>query len=444
MDILLYLTELLQSRKAIGIVGLGTLYKKKSPGKYDVDQHAFVPPSYTLEFTVDLREQEELANLISERRKISIDSANYYITEFVEKIQAQLADQQEVNLEPIGKLKMVDDQLTFIAEQESSFANESYGLPTLNELPTDTPDEAAVTNTPPTQDETGEINSSDHTLPEEEKPSAIDEIENTLDTVIEENKLEEENPGQETSEGVEEPELDDQPVYDEITEVVPPVENQISEPHPSASETTVENKEVPVETPIVPPVVNYNYLEEDDDDDDDGRPNRFFRILFKTLIVLILITILGALAYFFFPGWFDNKLINKWVNKDEELENAVSIHPSDTAIVKQDSLKYADSIAQNNALIKLAKDSNAIDSSKIIIYEVIGSAEKSQKRIDYVINTMKKRGITAKPLQNLPGRLIKISLGTFTDYNLAKTYQDSLKIKLKNPQIYIQSIKPKK
>ncbi|KQB99061.1 hypothetical protein [Pedobacter sp. Hv1] len=439
MDILLYLTELLQSRKAIGIVGLGTLYKKKSPGRYDVAQHAFVPPSYALAFTSELKEQEELANFISERRKISVDSANYYISEFVDNIQAQLAEQQEANLEPIGKLIIIDHQLTFIAEQESSFGNEAYGLPTLNELSAENPEEASITTTI-SSDETADLNSEIPSAIEEEETAAVTKGADTIDSVVEENKLEEENPGQETGEKVEEDELDEQMVYDEITEVTLPVANQESEHQPLEDPIIAEDKEIPVATSATPPpVVNYNYLEDDDDDDDDRRPSRFFRILLKTLIVLILIAVAGALTYFFFPEWFDRKLINN----DEVPENAVAILPIDTTLTKTDSLKYADSIAKNNAMIKLVKDSNATDSSKTIIYEVIGSAEKSQKRIDYVINLMKKKGIIAKPLQNVPGRLTKISLGTFTDYNLAKTYQDSLKIKLKNPQIYIQSIKPK-
>ena len=436
MDILLYLTELLQSRKAIGIVGLGTLYKKKSPGRYDIEKHAFVPPSYALEFTTELKEQEELANFISERRNISVDSANYYISEFVEKLQAQLAEQQEADLTPIGRLKIVDNELTFVAEQESSFSNESYGLPTLNELTTDSSEEQEPVDETISSDEAIASDSS----VEEEKTAALDGVEDTIDSVVEENKLEEENPGQETGEKPQEIELDEQPVYDEITEVGQPVEEPSTEAQPLTAPE--ENKEIPVATSTIPPVVNYNYLpdNDDDDDDDDRRPNRFFRILLKTLIVLILIAIAGALTYFFFPGWFDNNLIN---TIDKTTEQATVISPNDTAGVKTDSLKYADSLAKNNALVKLAKDSTIIDSNKTIIYEVIGSAEKSQKRIDYVINTMKKRGINAKPLQNVPGRLTKISLGTFTDYNLAKIYQDSLQKKLKNPQIYIQSIKPK-
>ena len=56
---------------------------------------------------------------------------------------------------------------------------------------------------------------------------------------------------------------------------------------------------------------------------------------------------------------------------------------------------------------------------------------------------MKKKGIEAKALKNVPGKLVKISLGSFTNFNIAKKYQDSLKKKLNNPEIYIQTIKPK-
>jgi hypothetical protein len=86
-----------------------------------------------------------------------------------------------------------------------------------------------------------------------------------------------------------------------------------------------------------------------------------------------------------------------------------------------------------------------IDSTKIIIYEVIASAEKSEKRVKAFIAHMAKKGITVKALPKLTGKsMIKLSVGTFIDFNAAKKHQDSLRIKLNNPEIYIQQIKPKK
>ncbi|WP_448635674.1 HU domain-containing protein [Pedobacter panaciterrae] len=67
MDILSYLTELIKTRKEVGISGLGTFYKKKSPGRYDVETHSFLPPSYTLAFAEENRESQSLIAYISKK-----------------------------------------------------------------------------------------------------------------------------------------------------------------------------------------------------------------------------------------------------------------------------------------------------------------------------------------------------------------------------------------
>ena len=147
-----------------------------------------------------------------------------------------------------------------------------------------------------------------------------------------------------------------------------------------------------------------------------------------------------GLAYFFKPEFFDNTL------KDTTNEpiNAETVILADS-LAKEAILINADSINNANsdsALVLLKKEEPV--QTNITTYEVIGSAERNQKRIDLVINSMKKKGIEAKALENTPGKLIKISLGSFTDFNLAKKYKDSLRKKLNNPEIYIQTINPKK
>jgi len=419
MDILLYITELLQSRKTIGIVGLGTLYKKKSPGKYDVEKHAFVPPIYALAFTTELKEQDELANFISEKRNITVESANYYISEFVDKIHAQLADHNEADLEPIGKLKLVNGEIDLIADQESSFGFEFYGLPTIKELPLE---------------ESENINSSSDIEVKEDSseeiviPAAPIAAADAIEEIAEENKLAEENPGQETPSDTLQTELapDEQPVFDEIAEVPST---------PLVNETVVnEFKTTEKPSPIVPNTYTPNY-----DFDDDEKPNRTGKIWLKVLIVLIIIALGSAIVYFFFPELLDRKIENAPDNKPL---TTIPVAPIDSTILNLDSINLADSLAKSKNTVNVPKETPKVDSAKTIVYEVIGSAERNQKRIDYVISYMKKRGIDAKALKNVPGKLIKISLGSFTNYDLAKEYQDSLRVKLKNPQIYIQSIKP--
>ena len=348
MDIILYLTELLQTRKTVGILGLGTLYKKKSPGKYDAEKHAFVPPSFTIAFTAAIKEQEELANYVSQKRNTSVDSANYYISVFVEQIHTQLAEKYEADLGAIGKLKLVNDEIVFVTDQKSSFGFEFYGLPTLTEIN-------------PEKENVLEDNTEEATIPKTVYTAQIEEIE-------EENKLEEENPGHEIIEDVKK----------------------------------------------------------------NGMP--FF---IKFLIALIVITILGAITYFINPTLFNKYLKNFGAEQNQNIPAA----PLDTLNTKTDSL-LADSLSRNNARVNLATDTNTIDSSTVTIYEVIVSAENSKAKADVIIARLAKRGLNAKAAK-MPGKLIKISAATFLDKDLAHKAKDSLRILLKNPEIYVQPIKPK-
>jgi hypothetical protein len=401
MDILLYLTELLQTRKTVGIAGLGTLYKKKSPGKYDADKHAFVPPSYTIAFTTEIKEQEELANFISNKRNITTDSANYYIGEFAEKIHAELADKYEVDLEPIGKLKLVNDELTFIPEQESSFGFEFYGLPTLTEINPET---------------------------EEKDDSApIGEIEeNTIEEIEEENRLEEENPGQETTDN-----LDEQEVYDEIAEVESPVEIHEENNTPPIIETTeAEEKEEEIQNEVS----NEEFIEE------ETEPKKGLPFIMKFLMVLLVIIAAGAIAYFINPPFFEKYIRNNFEGK--QVKNVPTV-PNDSLTNKVDSSQI-DSPAKNNNLVNLTTDSatTTIDSSKVMIYEVLVSAVATEKKANKIIANLATQGVNAKKIK-LSKTMINISAGSFLTNEEALKYRDSLRTKLRNPGIYIQPIKPK-
>ena len=129
MDILSYLSELIQTRKAVGIAGLGTVYKKKLPGRYDAETHSFIPPSYTLHFTPELKEETLLADYISKERNVSNDTANYFINEFSEGLLRELNDHQEVSLGDLGKLVNIDDQLSLEPAGLVNYGFDFCGLP---------------------------------------------------------------------------------------------------------------------------------------------------------------------------------------------------------------------------------------------------------------------------------------------------------------------------
>ncbi|MES2419611.1 MAG: hypothetical protein V4541_15615 [Bacteroidota bacterium] len=232
------------------------------------------------------------------------------------------------------------------------------------------------------------------------------------------------------------------PVSENAARIInkPPTDNNVVEQELSA----VEDENTPVikdDLPLPEPIKWKPSYEYDDDDDDDENTGRGKRIFLKTLLVLLIIAIGGAVVYFVFPDFYDS-VRQRFETPKQIDQQAVTI---DFNRQQLDSARLADSIAKASIVLSLPKDTSSIDTlQNQLTYEVIGSAMKSQAKVDQVIANLAKRGILAKKMNALPGRLIKISLGTFTDYQLAKKYQDSLKIKLKNPEIYIQTIKPQK
>jgi nucleoid DNA-binding protein len=137
MDILSYLLELLQHRKEVGITGLGTFYKKKYPGRYDKEKQTFLPPGYTLQFSGDLTEEKALVDFIVAKRNISNESANYYITQFVEDLNQKLELDHEVELENTGRLFFTEQGLDFEPIKNINYGSEFYGLPSLPETVTE-------------------------------------------------------------------------------------------------------------------------------------------------------------------------------------------------------------------------------------------------------------------------------------------------------------------
>ncbi|MBC7614785.1 MAG: hypothetical protein H7202_01840 [Pedobacter sp.] len=460
MDLKSYLLELIATQKIIGINAFGTLYKNKIPGRYDFETHSFLPPKYEISFTTGLKEDETLANFISEKKNISVESANYYINAFVENIQTQLTDHQQADFSPFGELKLIDDQIVFEPSKTFEISFDFYGLPRVaatveeNLILEDTETTEDIESEEKAEDIESEEKIVDTEFKEkaediesEEKAEDIESEEKTVDTEFKEKaedaESEEKAEDAESEEKAEfivhetkgedtksRPEQDEQPVYDEIADV-----NDIQTINEIEERLDVEKKEdtdtVPfgITDPLWKPTVihPYNY----DDDDDDGNTGRGKRIFFKTLLVLFIIAIAGAVVYFFYPDVFSSM---KEHLDSNQIENKTMVMIDSNLNSKIDS-PITDSVKNTPILTNVVKDS--------LIYEVIGSAMKTQRKADEVILTLSKRGISAKKMEAMPGKLIKISLGTFTNFKLAKKLQDSLKIKLRNPEIYIQTIKPK-
>ena len=145
MEILSYVADLIQSRKEIGIFGLGTIYKKKAPGRYDTATHTFLPPSYQIAFKQEQSEDNSLPDYISAQRSISRESAEYFIGVFVKEINEQLANQGNADLSPLGTLISTEDAVRFEPNQDFKSGFEFFGLPAVKTTPITPPEELPKT-----------------------------------------------------------------------------------------------------------------------------------------------------------------------------------------------------------------------------------------------------------------------------------------------------------
>jgi cell division septation protein DedD len=462
MDILSYLTTLIKTHKEVGIPGLGTIYKIKSPGRYDIDTHSFLPPSYSLSFTSDLREQNLLTDLISKKKNISSDAATYFVEQFSQNILDELSGHQESDFGELGTFSTASGSLAFIPKQDSNFGFDFYGLPTLNaELKSEN---AEVSMEEPLQTE----QSIEEELPFEEEQFIQEELPHVTTEQLElENNNADLGDGteEETPEPLAEPAAeeilhldstevpateqednsDEQQVYEEIAEVVniPEIKASPSAPiieTPEPINDVYESLNVFDKTPSQqPPHFTLDYS----DQEKSGMPTYM-----KVIIGLAAIIILAGVIYMAKPELFDS-IFKKESVQPVEMPDTTEVIKNDEQI-KIDSIAQADSIRRSNEMAILAADS-AKDSTKTIkpvekpkeatvSYEIIAASLLNQKEADNFLADMKKKGIPAK-IANMPGRRVKISIGSFADEETAKKELEILKKTTKIPGIYIYSVR---
>ena len=255
MDILSYLTDLLKTQKEVGIEGLGTFFKKKVPGRYDVENHLFIPPSYTLNFTTEVRDTAELISYISSARNISGDSAQYYIGLFAEDINRQIATSNQADLDSLGILTNVEDHLTLTKQGDPNLGFEFYGLPQISTIKEDQPIETPVEEPESeivglTESEPGESETQDsenvESEPEESTLESVTSEEENLEGTTTEELTEKENTVEDDlAQSAEEQDFDDrddQEVYDEISENQPII-TPVSRIEIETSEDLIEEEE---------------------------------------------------------------------------------------------------------------------------------------------------------------------------------------------------------
>ncbi|WP_316842454.1 SPOR domain-containing protein [Pedobacter gandavensis] len=499
-----YLTVLIKTRKEVGIPGLGTIYKKKSPGRYDATSHSFLPPSFVLDFNPEVQEQNSLIDHICKIRNISPDSASYFVEQFVEDIKKQLDEHQQASLAPLGTLYQSLGTLSFKPLNDQNFGFDFYGLPPVKEelsASSVTKDDEVTSENEQQQEEhqvTEEqlnLENSNADLRDESTPPVVEEIteedllanEGAEDIAYE--QVDESLKLSSEPEKEELPELDEQPVFEEIAEVEipkqpvaqPEIESirNIEEQHEAVLEEPIATRpsineiyaqasktvDVPI-IPVVAPISVSNSATEQEilsnagfyNSNDEPAERSGIPLYLKILIAVLLILIGVVAAYFIRPDLFDSIL------KMDKAPIVVPVSAQNPAQKTVDSLAYSDSLKNTlPATDSLKKDSvplakpaatalgndpktaqaNAPALQTGITFEVIGASVANQKEADRFIAQMKTLGLNAKAIPPVPGKKkIKISIATFNDYNSADAQIPALEKKLGIKDLYIHTNKP--
>ena len=132
MDISPYFAELIAQKDHVIVPGLGKFYQSRISGYYDEANKSFFPPSQKIEFTTEYRHDDKLVQFISQKSNISLTSAYAILDEYVKDLKAVLKN-EPVTINFLGKLKIVDDKITFFTDENTQIINEDFfGLPVVD------------------------------------------------------------------------------------------------------------------------------------------------------------------------------------------------------------------------------------------------------------------------------------------------------------------------
>lgn len=130
-----YLSELLLRFDNVVLPGFGDFRLMSIPASIKGD--VILPPGKILKFDpTTIVNDGVLANYISEKDRISFFDACTKILEFVERIQKDLSNGQEVSLEKLGSfIKEPSGAILFTADKNADYSIDTFGLTPINVAP---------------------------------------------------------------------------------------------------------------------------------------------------------------------------------------------------------------------------------------------------------------------------------------------------------------------
>jgi uncharacterized integral membrane protein len=362
MDVANYLSELLMQNGEVNVPGLGYFTQIKVDGYFDNTQNKFYPPTNKIQFDPQYLDDDVLLQHIANKKKISLASSKYFTAKFIDNLR-QEAMVKEVPLADLGTLHFEDTKLHFKPAGVLPVDPAYYGY----------------------------------------QPVAIGKLGGTSFH----EQLEKEMP---------------RPTYVSV----PP----LPRPEPAVP---IGAPPVDEQTDIFIPQPAYNAQqgaepEEEfvfngrgySDEEEVGKNNNWIWI---TIIVIIVLAIMGVFAlYKFKPDTF-NRLIGaqhyapiiiKAPVKHDTIKTVAPVVKADSA-TKSTKKIMADTTAKPANVNKAAPVNTVapIDTFSRVRYEILGGAFQTINEANRTIAAYKRLGFDARIVKNAPGRLFKVTLGTY-------------------------------
>ncbi len=394
MDVAYYISELLGQLGEVNVPGLGYFARLRIDGYYDEREATLYPPQYKVAFDRQSIDDDALYQYIAEKKNISLASSKYFTEKYITTLKEQAA-KSEVAFAELGVIYITNGNITFKASPTSAGDPSFFGYPQikLNKL--------------------GDTPIAEPTAPKSPEPVYIPKLE---------------------------PEL--------------PVESV--QKQESATPVSEEYKPQPTIYSLDPDTYEPAADEHDELIDvdvphlDDTKPKKLTYV--RVLTALAIVAALTALVVF---GLY---------RYDPVLFNGITTVKNTPVAVKHDSVK-TDTAAQKtdtgktNATVKTdttAKIPTPVaatvtpaavnDTLTKIHYEILGGAFQTLDEANIAIGNYKHLQINARILNNVPGKLYKVTLGTYFDYQQAVNAEDTLlkTKKISKNSISLQPYHPKK
>ncbi|WP_026898643.1 SPOR domain-containing protein [Daejeonella oryzae] len=134
MDISFFIAELLHQTDEVSVPYFGTFSKIKVNGFHNPGSDLYFPPSENLSFSRHTDDHEVLAEYISRKKNISINSAKYFVSKFVEQIVSLLDHEGHAELQGLGTLDKNQDGFRFKPVPSLEQATNYFGLFPVKEI----------------------------------------------------------------------------------------------------------------------------------------------------------------------------------------------------------------------------------------------------------------------------------------------------------------------